>query len=111
MLRGFAQVEYTSPRMGKAKLRSKKAAPVATDQIDKSLAVFAARKDFVTLSVNMGWQLAITILVPVIIGVQLDKRLDSAPSYTLAALFLAIGMSVVVINKTIKQVGVKAGKK
>lgn len=97
--------------MGKPNNQSKKPNVVAKDRIDESLAVFVARKSFITTSVNMGWQLAITIIVPVIIGVQLDKRLDSAPSYTLAALILAVGMSVVVIGKTVKEVGKKVGNK
>jgi hypothetical protein len=58
--------------MGKTNEQRKKPAPVAQDEIDRSLAVFAARKDFVATSVNMGWQLAFTILVPVIIDVKLD---------------------------------------
>lgn len=88
----------------------KQTAPVAQDEIDKSLAVFAAQKAFVTNSITMGWQLAITILVPVFIGVRLDSHYNTAPSYTLAALFLSIGMSVAVVYRTIKQVNNKVVK-
>lgn len=97
--------------MSKTVVQRKKPAPVAKNEIDRSLAIFAARKDFVVTTVNMGWQLAITVLVPVFIGVKLDDYFDSQPSYTLAALFIAIGMAVMVVARTIKQVGVKTGKR
>lgn len=92
-------------------VQRKKRAPVAQDEIDRSLAIFAARKDFVVTTVNMGWQLAITVLVPLLIGVKLDSHFKTQPSYTLAALFLAIGMAVMVVARTIKQVNVKSGKR
>lgn len=90
--------------MGKTVVQRKATAPVAQDELDRSLAVLAARRDFVSNAINMGWQLALTILVPVIIGTQLDRRYDTTPSYTLAALFLAIAMGVGVVANTIKEV-------
>lgn len=77
------------------------------DEIDRSLAVIAARKDFVSGAMNMGWQLALTVILPVVIGVQLDERFNTAPSYTLAALILAAGGACVVIWNTLKQTAVK----
>ncbi len=68
------------------------------------MAVMAARKDFINGALNMGWQLAFTILVPVFIGAKLDDRFDSSPSYTLSALFIAIGLAGAVVAKTLKQV-------
>lgn len=89
----------------------KSTTPVAQDELDRSLAVFAARKDFVAGAVNMGWQLALTVLLPVIIGVKLDDRFHTAPSYTLAALMLAaLGASLVVWG-TFKQTAVKQSKR
>lgn len=89
--------------MGKA-ARGKSPTTYAEGDIERSLAIYAAKKQFMTYALNMGWQLAITILVPVFIGVKLDQRFDSSPSYTLASLFLAVGMSIFVIANTIKQV-------
>lgn len=89
------------------------AVPGAQSELERSLLVAAAKRQFITTAVNMGWQLALTIVVPVIIGVKLDDRFDTAPSYTLAALFIAVGASVAVVWSTIKQVGreqAKAGK-
>lgn len=79
------------------------------------MAILSARQDFVDAALSMGWQLALTILIPVFIGVQIDKKFDSSPSYTLTALFLAIGMGGYVVAQTIKKVSVqqesKRGKK
>lgn len=68
------------------------------------MAVLSARKDFINATLNMGWQLAFTILVPVFIGAKLDDKFNSSPSYTLAALFIAIGFAGAVVARTLKQI-------
>ncbi|HSW37080.1 MAG TPA: AtpZ/AtpI family protein [Candidatus Saccharimonadales bacterium] len=84
--------------------RSKSTAPVVQDELDRSLAVFAARKQFLSAAMNMGWQLAGAVIIPVIIGVKLDDHFRTTPSYTLAALFLAAGGVVMIVRSTINQV-------
>lgn len=90
--------------MGKTNLQSKDNAPIAKDELSRTLAVLAARKQFLGSSVSMGWQLALVVMIPVIIGVKLDTKYNTSPSYTLTALVLAVIMSVAVVSKTIKQV-------
>lgn len=90
--------------MVKAAVSKKPTAPVAQDEIERSLAVLSARKQFFSAATSMGWQLAGMVLVPVVIGVKLDDHFHATPSYTLAALVLAIGGGVWVVNNTIKQV-------
>ena len=85
-------------------VQRKAIAPVAQDDIERSLAVLSAKQQFVSSSMSMGWQMAGMVLIPVIIGVKLDDRFDSTPSYTLAALVLAIGGAIMIVNKTIKSV-------
>ena len=97
--------------MGAASVQRKRSTPVAQDELDQSLAVFAARKDFVSGAVNMGWQLALTVVVPVIVGVKLDERFHSTPSYTLAALMLAAFGASMVVWATFKQTAVKQAKR
>lgn len=89
--------------MGKAAAKDKTTTP-AQSELERSLAAFTARQDFLNAALNMGWQLAITIIVPVFIGVKLDDRFNTSPSYTLAALFLAVALSIVVVARIIKQV-------
>lgn len=53
------------------------------------------------MALNMSWQLAIVILVPVVGGYQLDKRLDTS-IYTFVGLFLALIGSGVVMWRTMQ---------
>jgi F0F1-type ATP synthase assembly protein I len=84
---------------------------MSIEDMERNMVVMAARQDFMNAAFSMGWQLALTILVPVFIGVKLDDRFDSAPSYTLAALFLAIGMGAWVVWRTIKEINTSQAKK
>ena len=54
-------------------------------------------KEFLGAALNMSWQLAIVVLVPVIGGFELDKKLGSLPGFTAVGFVIAmIGMAVVV---------------
>lgn len=66
--------------------------------------MFTAKQQFVSAAINMGWQLAITVIVPVIIGVKLDDHFKTTPSYTLAALVIAVTFACGVVWNTLKQV-------
>ena len=74
------------------------------DELDQYLATMSARRQFMGAAGNMGWQLALTVLVPVFVGVKLDSHFHASPSYTLAALFIAAGAASLVVWKTIKRV-------
>lgn len=89
--------------MGKAAAKSKTTTPALGD-VERSTAAYQAGQQFINSSLNMGWQLALTVLVPVFVGVRLDQHFKTSPSYTLAALFLAIGGAVLVVSKTIGSV-------
>ena len=90
--------------MVKTAVQRKSNAPVAQGDIERSLAVLAARKQLVSVALNMGWQLAFTVMIPIVIGVRLDDHFNTTPSYTLVALVFAIGGAAVVVSSTIKQV-------
>lgn len=90
--------------MGKSAVQRKVTAPVAQNELDRALAVFTAKQQFISAAMNMGWQLALTVLVPVVIGVKLDDHFNTTPSYTLAALVIAAGSASAVVWKTINQV-------
>lgn len=56
-----------------------------------------ARLEFFSAAMNMSWQLAIVVLVPIIGGFELDKKLDMLPLLTITGFILAmIGMAAVV---------------
>jgi len=55
------------------------------------------RRDFLLAATNMSWQLAVVVLVPIIGGFELDKKLDTVPAFTIAGFFVAMaGMALVV---------------
>lgn len=51
---------------------------------------------FISSALDMSWRLAIVVLVPIIGGYELDKRLDMTPLLTIVGFILAmIGMALV----------------
>ena len=94
----------------------KTANPRTDGSADRLAQIADAKQQFMDAAINMGWQLAVTIIVPVIIGVRLDDHFHSAPAWTLGALFLAVFMSCGVVWKalhgvTVAQTGSKKGRK
>lgn len=56
------------------------------------------------LTLGMSWQLAVTVLVPVVGGHLLDAKLhpNGLPVYTLAGLLLALAGMIIVVRRTLK---------
>lgn len=86
------RVQYAST----AKNPSKASAPVAPE---KSA---AARGQFVGMALNMMWQLAVAVLVPVIAGVQIGKAAGSELAGTFVGLGVALAASVWVLWRTMQ---------
>jgi protein-S-isoprenylcysteine O-methyltransferase Ste14 len=49
----------------------------------------APRQQFIVAALNMSWQLAVVVLVPIIGGVQLGKKLGNPSDWTIAGLIVA----------------------
>lgn len=65
--------------------------------IEVSHSSYDAKLQFVSAALNMSWQLAIVVLVPIIGGFKLDQKLNMLPLLTIVGFILAmIGMAVVV---------------
>lgn len=64
---------------------------------DKSEGNADARRQFAVYALNMSWQLAVAVLVPLLGGVVLDKKLGTAPICTLVGLAIALIASAVVM--------------
>lgn len=64
------------------------------------LAVYEARSILFGSMISIGWRLAIMVLLPIFIGTRLDERFDTSPSYTLAAFFIAMMGSALLIYRT-----------
>lgn len=71
-----------------------------TDPAVDQLAVVDARSLLLSNIISMGWQLAVMVLLPLFIGVQIDRRFDTAPNFTLGAFFIAVFGSGYLIWRT-----------
>lgn len=60
------------------------------------------RSQFVVMALNMSWQLAVVIFVPIIGGVHLDKALDTSYIFTLAGVALGLVGSGLVMWRTLQ---------
>lgn len=63
----------------------------------------SARRNFVVFAANMGWQLAVVVLLPVIGGAQLDKHLgDGGHLWLFVGLGVALVASTAVVWRTVQ---------
>lgn len=76
----------------------------AADEIQQTLDTFTAKQKFFSAALNMSWQLALTVVIPVVAGVKLDEKFDTSPSLTLAGFFLAAFAACMVVWNTVKGV-------
>lgn len=73
---------------------------------------------FVAMVLNMSWQLAIVVIVPIVGGYLLDQRLHSSPLLVLAGLVVAVLATCGVLWRTVREANssvaalqLKGGKK
>ena len=79
-----APVKTPTPAKGRTKSQPKET------KNDRPSAVF------VSLALDMSWRLAIVVLVPIIGGFELDKKLNTSPLLTIVGfVFAMLGMALV----------------
>ena len=61
-----------------------------------------ARQQFVVFALNMSWQLALAVLVPILLGVWLDKLTGVSEAYVLAGLAVAAVGAAIVLWRTMQ---------
>ncbi|MDQ3065369.1 MAG: AtpZ/AtpI family protein [bacterium] len=94
--------------MGKVLLRDKRNKIAKVDPTMDYFSYFNARSQLLASTLSMGWRLALTVLIPIFIGVQLDKKFDTEPSLTLATFFIAIFGAGMIIAKTYNEMTAQA---
>ena len=86
----------------------KRAAAKKTTTVDDDLQEFmdvqVARSQFVGATLNLSWRLALTVIIPVFIGVKLDEKFNTKPSFVLTGLMLAAVGAWVAIWSTVQEV-------
>jgi hypothetical protein len=89
-------------------MAKKTAVPSTTPQFlkgggtSKKVQKTTQRSQFVVMALNMSWQLAVVIFVPIIGGVQLDKAWDTSYVFTLAGVALGLVGSGLVMWRTLQ---------
>jgi F0F1-type ATP synthase assembly protein I len=57
---------------------------------------------FITMALDMSWRLALAILVPVIGGAELDRKLKTSPLLLIVGFIIAMGGMGLVLWQTLK---------
>lgn len=57
---------------------------------------------FVSLALDMGWRLAVSVLVPIIGGFELDQLLNSGPWLTILGFMVAIAATAFIFRQTLQ---------
>jgi F0F1-type ATP synthase assembly protein I len=71
---------------------------------------FNAQSQLMGSMLNVGWRLALTVLIPVFIGIWADNKFGTKPSFTITALFIAVAVSSVVIYQMYKDINIQTSK-
>jgi hypothetical protein len=61
-----------------------------------------ARRNFLVAALNMSWQLAIVVIVPIAAGAQLDKHLQAGNLWVFGGLALAAMLSTAIVWRTVQ---------
>lgn len=105
MLRLFCLPCYTANCMKKAAGRK---STVTNDAISKEIELVTrmtdARQLFIASTLNLSWRLALSVLIPLIGGIQLDKKYDTEPLMTLLGLLVAFVLGSLAVWATVKEV-------
>ena len=88
--------------MGKSAASRKTAS--AQDGVEQYIDVLEAKQQFIGATLNLSWRLALTVLIPIIGGLSLDKRFDTSPSYTITGFMLAVVCGCMAVWATVKEV-------
>jgi hypothetical protein len=78
--------------MGISAAKNKTTTPAKGDPV-KTIELMNIRNKLVASLAGLGWRMAIMVATPIFIGVKLDEKFNTKPSYSLAAFFIAIAGS------------------
>jgi len=90
--------------MKKGAGKNKESTDTLSEELQIASQMLDARQYFVAEVLGLSWRLAFAVLVPLIGGIQLDKRFNSEPAFTSLGLILAFGFGCVAVWTTVKKV-------
>lgn len=74
------------------------------DDVEQNLAAQIAKRQFLAATSNMGWRLALTVIIPIVGGVKADDYFNTSPSFTLLGLMIAAVAGCAAVWATVKEV-------
>jgi F0F1-type ATP synthase assembly protein I len=74
------------------------------EELEQNLFALSAKRQFLAATTNMGFRLAVTVVIPIVAGVKIDERFNSSPSFTLLGMMIAVTAGCAAVWATIKQV-------
>lgn len=75
---------------------------------DKLAESLYQRSLFFNMALNMTWQLALVVLIPIVGGYELDKHFKTLPVITvIGAVIAALGI-IAILRQTVKQAAVRS---
>lgn len=89
-------------RKAAAKSKTTTSAQGELEQLIDTSAQASARGELLGQMIDMGWQLLLAVLGPILLGVWADGQMDSAPALSLVGFTLAIALSSYLIYREYK---------
>ena len=74
------------------------------DDVEQNLAAQVAKRQFLAATSNMGWRLALTVVIPIVAGVKIDDHFNTTPSFTLLGVMIAAVAGCTAVWTTVKEV-------
>ncbi len=66
------------------------------------------RNLFLSMALNMTWQLALVVLIPIVGGFKLDEHFNTSPLYTIIGIVIAFGGVVAVLRRVVTEANQRA---
>lgn len=93
-----------------AKKTKKSKLTIQDDPLMDFMPVFDPRSRMLTSMISMGWRMAVMIMVPIIIGLKLDERYGTKPSWVLSGFFFGLAGSAYLIYNEYKEINIEMDK-
>lgn len=63
------------------------------------------QREFFAAVMDMSWQMALVVLIPIVGGFELDQKLNTLPAFTIIGFLLAMAGMALVIRRQLKLFG------
>ena len=74
------------------------------EDMERNIIALSAKRQFLAATTNMGFRLAVTVVIPIVAGVKIDERYNTAPSFSLLGMMIAATAGCAAVWTTIRQV-------